>query len=720
MSDFTNYIRVAIQGLPENSPMARAMAYEKARKAIRRQLEARSAKTGEIDATLDHLENAILDVEAEQSMIASRKGTAGQRPAPVSAGANVTPFNRKSAKADATQPAVHGGSSGGAANQALRVEAAGHDALNDFEMALSAVLSESSPANDWAGQAAAEMLEREDEPAPEEKPASAALQIDIGALLRRAIGEEDMSDPVNREAIYRRARTALDRYLKGLTPAPDYATVHSCIERLNDAIRDTENDLVAHAVIAETVDLNFDAEDLLSELEIGEASAARRTGANDHSRFGDASSAYRAKSDAITAEVEEALRDMIGPDAAEPAAPAATVRPQPAARSVEPVQRKASEYPASEEPAFDGLVRDETGATASHVASHGRKRRTGRLIFATVVILCIGGLVAGAVVYPDKATRLAAGVVSWGSQFLPPSWDAQTASGVETDMAASAEAPAGEKPQTSIASAAETAGSEKPEEPGPVLAATAETAPLEAESQPSAQPVFPPINGEKAFLFETAAGSKKPAASGNVAWSVVETSPAPDQPPEASIHAEIAIPTDGLRATISLTRNLDKTLPATHLIEIIFDLSEGYQGGGIASVEGINFLNGAQGASDPMVGSIVKIAPNVFLFALSDLPAAVKKHRQMMSDPDMIEIPFVYDSGRRAALRLVAGSTGTKVFGKALQEWAQTADAVSAPQPILPEPAPPAPSDETPVAELAKPWKLKLPATIPVPIPRPL
>jgi hypothetical protein len=261
---------------------------------------------------------------------------------------------------------------------------------------------------------------------------------------------------------------------------------------------------------------------------------------------------------------------------------------------------------------------------------------------------------------------------------------------------------------------------EKSAESEVVLAATAQTAPIEAESQPVAQPVIPPIDGEKAFLYETAGGSKKPAAPGNVAWSVVEASPAPGQPPEASIHAEVAIPTDGLRATISLTRNLDKTLPATHLIEIIFDLSNGYQGGGIASVEGINFLNAAQGVSDPMVGSVVNIAPNVFLFALSDLPAAARKHNQMMSDPDMIEIPFVYYSGRRAALRLVAGSSGTEAFGKALREWSVTAEDLSAPQPILPEPAPSASSEETPVAELAKPWKLKLPATIPVPTPRPL
>ena len=34
MSDFANYIRVAIQGLPENTPLARARAYKKIRNVI--------------------------------------------------------------------------------------------------------------------------------------------------------------------------------------------------------------------------------------------------------------------------------------------------------------------------------------------------------------------------------------------------------------------------------------------------------------------------------------------------------------------------------------------------------------------------------------------------------------------------------------------------------------------------------------------------------------
>ena len=68
MSDFTNYIRVAIQGLSENTPLARASAYERVRKGIRRQLESRAASETEVADTLEELENAILDMEAEQLM----------------------------------------------------------------------------------------------------------------------------------------------------------------------------------------------------------------------------------------------------------------------------------------------------------------------------------------------------------------------------------------------------------------------------------------------------------------------------------------------------------------------------------------------------------------------------------------------------------------------------------------------------------------------------
>ena len=91
MSEFANFIRVAIQGLPENTPAARAAAYDRARKAIKRQLESRGAGEAETREALDNVENAILDIEAEQSFTMPMPAQAAQpAPPPVASGAHVS------------------------------------------------------------------------------------------------------------------------------------------------------------------------------------------------------------------------------------------------------------------------------------------------------------------------------------------------------------------------------------------------------------------------------------------------------------------------------------------------------------------------------------------------------------------------------------------------------------------------------------------------------
>ena len=92
MSDFSNYIRVAIQGLSENTPLARASAYERVRKGIRRQLESRAASEAEVADTLEELENAILDMEAEQLM---HPTSASEPAAPAKPQEPVTPNRKK-------------------------------------------------------------------------------------------------------------------------------------------------------------------------------------------------------------------------------------------------------------------------------------------------------------------------------------------------------------------------------------------------------------------------------------------------------------------------------------------------------------------------------------------------------------------------------------------------------------------------------------------------
>jgi hypothetical protein len=69
---------------------------------------------------------------------------------------------------------------------------------------------------------------------------------------------------------------------------------------------------------------------------------------------------------------------------------------------------------------------------------------------------------------------------------------------------------------------------------------------------------------------------------GSVVWrtEVVKTA---GQPDDVAVHADIDIPPRKLKATMSLKRNLDKSLPATHVIELTFRLPPDFVGGGSAT-----------------------------------------------------------------------------------------------------------------------------------------
>ena len=69
MADFVAVIRRAVDGLTDNNPEMRVKVYDKARGAVRRQLEAMNPRPPEemLQRQLDKLESAIVEVEAEHS-----------------------------------------------------------------------------------------------------------------------------------------------------------------------------------------------------------------------------------------------------------------------------------------------------------------------------------------------------------------------------------------------------------------------------------------------------------------------------------------------------------------------------------------------------------------------------------------------------------------------------------------------------------------------------
>ena len=120
---------------------------------------------------------------------------------------------------------------------------------------------------------------------------------------------------------------------------------------------------------------------------------------------------------------------------------------------------------------------------------------------------------------------------------------------------------------------------------------------------------------------------------------------------------------------MTIKRNADKTLPASHIIEMIFLTPESFAGGGIDNILRVAMKGSEQEAGDPLIGIPAKIADGFFLFALSDTKTEVDANLTLLRRQKWIDVPIVYKSGRRALLTMEKGILGDMVFDDALKVW---------------------------------------------------
>ncbi|MBA8878260.1 hypothetical protein [Phyllobacterium myrsinacearum] len=194
-------------------------------------------------------------------------------------------------------------------------------------------------------------------------------------------------------------------------------------------------------------------------------------------------------------------------------------------------------------------------------------------------------------------------------------------------------------------------------------------APAGQTQPPAALPI-----GQKAFFYEERSGQDAGTAdAGGVVWSVVQESPGNDLPPEPAIRAEVTIPDRGIKLRMVIRRNGDKTLPASHLVEMIFTVPDGFPGGSIDTVSRMTLKDTEQAPGSPLVGIPAKIADNFFIIAMNDAKTAVDTNMSLLRRQSWIDIPIAYKTGRRALLTLEKGLPGEKTFDDVLKAWAAKA-----------------------------------------------
>ena len=176
---------------------------------------------------------------------------------------------------------------------------------------------------------------------------------------------------------------------------------------------------------------------------------------------------------------------------------------------------------------------------------------------------------------------------------------------------------------------------------------------------------------QKMFLYEERLGQTSPTAiEGTVAWSTAEESPGGDAKPEPVVRAQINVPSKGLTALITFRRNTDKSLPASHIVELVFSLPENFEGGGIESVQRVAMKRTEQDRGDALIAVPAKITDDFHMIALNDFPEAIAKNTELLRTRSWIDIPITYRNGRRALLTLDKGKAGAEAFDKVMKAWA--------------------------------------------------
>ncbi|MER2634417.1 MAG: hypothetical protein ABTQ30_11220, partial [Rhizobiaceae bacterium] len=183
--------------------------------------------------------------------------------------------------------------------------------------------------------------------------------------------------------------------------------------------------------------------------------------------------------------------------------------------------------------------------------------------------------------------------------------------------------------------------------------------------------------GQRAIFYEERTNAAEGSAElGNVVWSLVQESPGANQPAEPAIRAEATIPGKDLQLRMTIRRNADQSLPASHIVEMIFLTPEGFGGGGIDNILRVALKGSEQEAGNPLLGIPAKIADGFFLVALMDGKAEQEANLGLMRRQSWIDIPVVYKTGRRALITMEKGIPGEKVFQDAINAWqAATASA---------------------------------------------
>jgi len=155
---------------------------------------------------------------------------------------------------------------------------------------------------------------------------------------------------------------------------------------------------------------------------------------------------------------------------------------------------------------------------------------------------------------------------------------------------------------------------------------------------------------------------------GRVIWRAENISSGPEEPLRTAVQAEVEIPEQKFRATVTIQKNFDSTLPASHTVKLEFALPSDGPFGTIKQISAVQMRQEDTPVGDTLAGITVPIVENSFLVGLARGEAEAANLERLRSR-EWLDVPMVLANGLSAKLTLEKGSSGQKVFNDAIASW---------------------------------------------------
>jgi len=176
------------------------------------------------------------------------------------------------------------------------------------------------------------------------------------------------------------------------------------------------------------------------------------------------------------------------------------------------------------------------------------------------------------------------------------------------------------------------------------------------------------LAGSQSLLLEASADGRTGAVpfSGTIEWTKGE-----DELGLPTIVGNASIPARNLGVEITIRKNSDPSLPASHLMEVDFDVNDTFIGGTIANLPGVLLKNEELVPGTPLVGASARVVGNSFLFALSASPNDLETNTDLLESRKWMDLAVVYGTGRNAIITLEKDEEAQGMFDEVFTAWAQ-------------------------------------------------